>query len=193
MAGDALLDLLEHGLHLLGNEVLNLGLEMLELASDLVSVAAGGLLGLLEVGLELREGRDVGLRLVLLLGNLLDSVAALLNNLGVVGGATTVPGEDVGSVAGHVRKSTDGGDGNQVGLELLGCDVGNSVSRVLGGLERQHVGQETSNVRRSHRGTRDGVGGVLRANPGRKNVKTWGKDVVALSVVGKVGTLIVEG
>lgn len=48
-------------------------------------------------------------------------------------------------------------------------------------------------MRRSHRGTRDGVGGVLGANPGGKNVKTWGKDVIALSVVGEVGTFIVEG
>lgn len=41
-----------------------------------------------------------------------------------------------------------------------------------------------------HGGTRDGVDGVLAANPGGHDVKTRGEDVVALSVVGEVGTLV---
>ncbi len=192
VASDALLELLEHDLHLLGDEVLHLGLKVLELASDAVSVAASRLLGLLEVILDLGErgNGDAELRLVLLLDGLLDSVATLLNNLGVVGRATTVPGKDVLGVARDVGKSTDGGDRDEVSLELLGGDVGDSVGRVLGRLERQHVGKETSNVGRSHGGTRDGVGGVLRADPGGQDVETRGEDVVALSVVGEVGTLV---
>jgi hypothetical protein len=196
LAGDALLDLLEHGLHLLSDEVLDLGLKVLELASDAVGVAASRLLSLLEVILNLGERGDgdaeLGLFLVLL-SSLLDSVATLLNNLSVVGRTTTVPGEDVLGVAWDVRESTDGSDGDEVSLELLGGDVCDSVGRVLGRLERQHVGKETSNVGRGHGGTRDGVGGVLRADPGGKDVETRGEDVVALSVVGEVRTLVKEG
>ena len=196
LASDALLDLLEHGLHLLSDEVLDLGLKVLELASDAVGVAAGRLLSLLEVILNLGERGDgdaeLGLLLVLL-SSLLDSVATLLNDLSVVGRATTVPGEDVLGVAWDVRESTDGSDGDEVSLEFLGGDVGDSVGGILGRLERQHVGKETSNVGRSHGGTRDGVGGVLRADPGGKDVETRGEDVVALSVVGEVRTLVKEG
>jgi hypothetical protein len=145
LASDALLDLLEHGLHLLSDEVLDLGLKVLELASDAVGVAAGRLLSLLEVILDLGERGDgdaeLGLLLVLL-SSLLDSVATLLNDLSVVGRATTVPGEDVLGVAWDVRESTDGSDGDEVSLELLGGDVGDSVGRVLGRLERQHVDQQ---------------------------------------------------
>ena len=43
---------------------------------------------------------------------------------------------------------------------------------------------------RSHGGTRDGVGGVLRADPGGEDVKTGSEDVIALSKVGEVGTLV---
>lgn len=45
-------------------------------------------------------------------------------------------------------------------------------------------------MRRGHRGTRDDVGSSLAANPGGKNVKTRSEDVVALAVVGEVGTLV---
>lgn len=45
---------------------------------------------------------------------------------------------------------------------------------------------------RSHRGTRDGVDGVLAAGPGGQNVQARGEDVSALAVVGEVGTLISE-
>ena len=41
-----------------------------------------------------------------------------------------------------------------------------------------------------HGGTGDGVGSVLATNPGGENVKTRGKDVIALAVVGEVGTFI---
>jgi hypothetical protein len=47
-------------------------------------------------------------------------------------------------------------------------------------------------VGRCHRGTGDGVDGVLAADPGGLDVKTRGEDVVALAVVGEVGTLIGE-
>jgi hypothetical protein len=119
-------------------------------------------------------------------------VATLLDDGAVVGSSTTVPGEDVGGVAGDIGKSTLSCDGDEVSLELLGADISNSEGRVLGRLEGEHVGKETSNVRRSHRGTGDGVDGVLAADPGGLDVKTGGEDVVALAVVGEVGTLIGE-
>lgn len=151
LASDALLNLLEHRLHLLGDEVLDLLLKVLELASGAVSGAAGRLLSALKVTLDLGERRDGDGELgLLLLDSLLDRVATLLNNLGVVGRATTVPGEDVLGVAWDIRESTDGGDGDEVLLELLGGDVGDSVGRVLARLKRQHVGEETSNVGRGH-------------------------------------------
>lgn len=45
---------------------------------------------------------------------------------------------------------------------------------------------------RGHGGTRDLVGSVLAADPGGENVETRGEDIVALAVVGEVGTLISE-
>lgn len=193
LASNTLLDLLEHDLHLLGDEVLDLGLELLELATDAVSVATSSLLGLLEVGLDVSERRDGNAELrLLLLDSLLGGVATLLDDLRVVGRASSVPGEDVLGVAWDVREGTDGGDRDEVGLELLGGDLSDGVGRVLGGLERQHIGKETSNMGRGHGGTRDGVGGVVRADPGGKDIETRGEDVIALSEVGEVRTLIEE-
>jgi hypothetical protein len=95
-------------------------------------------------------------------------------------------------VAWDISQSALSGDSNEVGLQLLWSDFGNSVGRVLSWLEGEQVGQETSNVRRGHGSTRDGVDGVLAANPGGLNVQAWGEDVIALSEVGEVGTLISE-
>ena len=164
----------------------------------MVGSAASSALGLLELIsdllLDLRDGGDSDGVLGGLLGGTLGGlVATLFNDLGVVGRTTAVPGEDVGGVGGNIRESTKGSDGNEVGLELLGCDVSDSVGRVLSRLEGEVVGQETSNVGRGHRCSRDGVGGVLRANPGGQDVQTGGEDVVALSVVGEVRTLVQEG
>lgn len=96
----------------------------------------------------------------------------------------------VGSVSGNIRQSANSSNGKEVCLQLLGCDVGNSVGRVLGRLKREEVGKETSDVGRGHRGTGDGVDGVLAANPGGLDVETGSKDVIALAVVGEVGTLV---
>lgn len=85
-----------------------------------------------------------------------------------------------------------GGNSNQVLLELLGGDLGNSVSGVFGWLKRQVVCEETGDVWGSHRGTGNGIDGVLAADPSGLDVETWGKDVVALAVVGEVSTLICE-
>jgi hypothetical protein len=196
LASDARLELLEENLHLLGNKVLDLGLELVELTANLVGGTASSLLSLLElIGkllLNLRDRRNGdGVRRLLL--SSLRLVATVLNNLGEVLGTTTVPGENVFGVGGNVRESTDSTDGDEVGLELLGSDIRNSVGRVLGRLQRQVVGQKTSNVGRSHRGTRDGVGGMLRADPGGQDVETGGEDVIALSEVGEVRTLVVQG
>ena len=194
LASYTLLELLKHNLHLLSHEVLNLGLELGELATDAVSSTTSSVLGLdelisdffLNLG-DRRDGDGVLRRLLVGLGGL---VAALLDNLSEVGKTTTVPCEDVLGVRGDIRESTYSADGDEVGLELLGGDVCNSVGRVLGGLKRQVISKETSDVGRGHRSTRNGVGGVLRANPCGEDVEAGGKDVVALSVVGKVGTLI---
>jgi hypothetical protein len=94
---------------------------------------------------------------------------------------------------GHVREHAWSSNGNQVLLELLGGNLSDGVGGLRGWLKRQEVGQKTSNVRRGHRSSRDGVGGILAADPGRLNVETWGEDVVALSEVGEVGTLIGNG
>ena len=164
---------------------------------QVVSLASSGGLGLVELSLNVlldssnrRNGNSEGV--ISLFDRLLGNVATLLNNLGEVGGTSAVPGKDVLGVARNIGESTDGTNLNQVGLELLGSDVGDSVRRVLGWLERQEVSQETSNVGGGHGSSRDGVGGVLRSNPGREDVETRGKDIIALSEVGEVGTLIGE-
>lgn len=45
---------------------------------------------------------------------------------------------------------------------------------------------------RSHGCARDGVNGVVRADPGGENVQARGKDIHALAVVGEVGALVTE-
>lgn len=96
----------------------------------------------------------------------------------------------VGGIAGDVGEGALSGDADELLLQLGGRNFSNRVSRVRGRLERKEVGQKTSNVGRGHRGTRDLVGSVLAADPGGENVETRGKDVVALSVVGEVSTLV---
>jgi hypothetical protein len=98
----------------------------------------------------------------------------------------------VGGVGGNVRQSTRGGNLNESILQLLGSDLLNSEGRVIGGLEGDVVGQQTGNVGGGHGGTRDGVDGVLAADPGRQDVQARSKDVSALSEVGEVSTLISE-
>lgn len=101
-------------------------------------------------------------------------------------------GTYVGGIAGNIAQSILSSDSDELLLELGGGDLRNGVGRVRGRLKRQEVGKKTSNVGRGHRGTRDLVGGVLAANPGGQNVEAGGEDVVALAVVGEVGTLISE-
>jgi hypothetical protein len=174
------LELTEHVLELTSDEVLDLLGELGDLVCKLVTLGVDLLASDLGLSLNLLEhGRGAS-----------NFVATLLDDGGVVGLSATVPGEDVGGVAGDVGQSTHGGDGDEVSLQLLGGDIRNSEGRVLGRLEREKVGEKTSNVRRSHRGTGDGVDGVLAADPGRLDVETRGEDVVALAVVGEVGTLV---
>jgi len=120
-------------------------------------------------------------------------VATLGNDLGVVGGTTTVPGEKVGGVRGDVSKGALSGDVNKSGLELLGGDIGDGIGGVLGGCQGDVVGQQTGDVRRCHGGAGNGVGGMLATNPGGEDVQTRGEDVSALAVVGEVSTLISQG
>lgn len=119
-------------------------------------------------------------------------ITTLFDDGRVVGLPTTVPCQDVGSILGNISESTDGSNRDDVSLELLGCDVCDGVSGVLGWLERDHVGQETADVRRSHRGAGDDVGGILGADPGGEDVQTGRKDIVALAKVGEVGTFVRE-
>jgi hypothetical protein len=178
---DELLELLVDKLVDLLGELLGLGAELLgasgQLARDNLDLVLNGVLDVLNA----RRG-----------SSLVNLVAASLNNLLVVAAATTVPCKQVGGVGGDVGEGVLGGNGDKVLLELLGGDGSKSVLGVLSGLEREVVGQETSNVGRGHGGTRDGVDGVLGADPGGLNVQTGGKDVSALSVVGEVGTAVIE-
>lgn len=100
-------------------ELLGLGADILgtldNLARENLEVLLNGLLEVIDGGL---------------LGLLLDSVAASLDDGSVVVAATAVPGEDVGGVAGNVAEGTDGTDGNKSLLELLGGDGSNGVFRV---------------------------------------------------------------
>lgn len=176
------LEVAEHLLELAGDEVLDLVGELSNLLGKVLTLRVNLAAGNLGLRLDLLEhGGTVG-----------SLVATLLDDGAVVGSSATVPGEDVGSVAGDVGESTLGGDGDEVGLKLLRADISDSEGRVLGRLEGEHVGKEASNVGRSHRGTGDGVDGVLAADPGGLDVETRGEDVVALAVVGEVGTLISE-
>jgi len=79
---------------------------------------------------------------------------------------------------------------DKTSLELSRGDLGNSISGVDGGLKREHVCKETSNVRRCHRCTRDGVDSIFASSPGRLDVLARCKDVVALAEVGKVSSFI---
>jgi len=176
------LEVTEHVLELASDEVLDLLGELGDLLGKLVTLRVDLLAGDLGLRLDLLEhGRAVS-----------GLVTTLLDNGRVVGLSATVPGEDVGSVAGDIGKSTNSGNRDESSLELLGADISDSKGRVLGGLEGKKVGEETSNVGRSHRGTGDGVDGVLAANPGGLDVKTGSKDVVALAVVGEVSALVSE-
>lgn len=164
----------------LTNEVLNVFLKLLLELSNLISEVAGLLL---EVLLEVNWCR----RLILAL------VSTLLHDGGEVTLTTTVPCKNVLGVAWDIAEDTLGGEGDEVLLELLRADFGHGVVGVLGRLEGEQVGEETSDVRRSHGSTGDGVDGVLAADPGGLDVETGSEDVVASAEVGEVGTLVGEG
>lgn len=173
------LNLLVHQLVDLLGKLLSLGAEVLGALDDL---ARGNLKVLLDGDLELLDGR----------GHLLGLVTTGRDDLGEVAAATAVPGEQVGGVGGNAGKSVLSSDGDEGRLELLGGDGSDRVLGVLSGLEREVVGEEAGDMGRSHGGTRDGVDGVLGADPGGLNAQTRGKDVSALSVVGEVGTAVIE-
>lgn len=168
---------INHLLDLLG-DLLGLGESCLgildNLAGDDIIVVLNCLLQELNSGWEL--GSLIGL----------NRITASLDDGSVVGRSTTVPCEDVLGVGWNIGQSTLGGDADDALLQLLGGDLSNGVIRVGSRLERQVVGQETSDMWGGHGCTRDGVGGIWAADPGGENAQTWGKNVVALSVVGEV-------
>ncbi len=182
--------------------LLHVGEEVLHLSIDDVLNLLGKLLGLAAEGLgrlgdltrdNFKLVLNLGVDVLRLGGSTLSVIGASLDNLLVVAAASTVPGENVGGVRVDVGKSVLGADGNEVVLELGGGNGSDSVLGVGGRLERQVVGQETADVGRGHRGTRDGVDGVLGADPGGLNVQAGGKDVGALAIVGEVGTAVING
>lgn len=160
----------------------------------------------------LERGEEVGGGLVVR-GGAVDGVAAVGNNLGVVARAGAVPCEElvdcvsrkvkrmevvggrtyVGGAGADVGEGSLCGDEEELGLELLGCNVRDGVGRVLCRLEREHVGEQAGNVGRGHGGAGDGVHGRLAADPGRLDVEARGEDVVALAKVAEVGALIGQG
>lgn len=120
-------------------------------------------------------------------------LVVITEDVGKVGSATTVEGEEVDGLLGQIAKLASRSDGNHALLQGSWGELTDSVGGVLGGLKGNKVGQETSNVWGSHGGTGDGVDGVLATDPGGLDVQTWGEDVDALAVVGEVGTTVSEG
>lgn len=59
-------------------------------------------------------------------------------------------------------------------------------------MDGNEVREETADVGGSHGGTRDGVGRLVTAVPGREDVKTGSEDVNALAVVGEVGSVVAK-
>ena len=173
---DHVVDLLGEGLNLFGSNLATVD----NLARGDVELSLNGSLHLLDGGWHLN---DLGV---------LGFVATTSDDLGVVGRTSTVEDEKVLSVARDVGESALGGNTHNVILELLWADLGDSVVGVDGWLQRQVVGQETSDVRGGHGSTRDGIDSVLGPDPGGKDVESWSENVVALSVVGEVSALIRE-
>lgn len=183
-------DILEELLDLLVDELVDLLGELVGLVAELLggldNLARDNLEVLLNGKLELLNGRGH------LLGLGLDLVATGLEDLGVVGAATAVPGEQVGGLTGDVAEGALGGDGNESSLQLLGGDGVGGILRVLSRLKGEVVGEKTADVGRGHGGTGDGVDGILGADPGGLDAQTGGEDVSALAVVGEVGTAVIE-
>lgn len=67
-----------------------------------------------------------------------------------------------------------------MGLQLLGCNVGDSISGVGGWLEGEEVSQETTDVRRGHGSSRNSIGGIFAPNPGGLDVEARSEDISAL-------------
>lgn len=176
---DEVFNLLVHELVDLLGELLGLGAKVL---GALDNLARGNLKVLLNGDLELLNGR----------GHLLGLVTTGSDNLGEVAAATTVPGEEVGGVGGDAGECVLSSDRDEGRLELLGGNGSDRVLGVLSGLKREVVGKETGDMGRSHGGTRDGVDSVLGSDPGGLNAQTRGEDISALSVVGEVGTAVIE-
>lgn len=187
---EELLDLLLDELGDLLRELLGFAAKRLgardNLAGDDVEIMLESILKLLD-SLE-----RVSLALGLVLDLLLSLVATSLNDLLVVAAATTVPGKQVGGIGGNVGQGVLGGNGDEVLLELLGGDGSDSVLGVTSRLQREVVGEKTADVGRGHGSARDGVDGILGANPCGLDVQTRGEDVSALSVVGEVSTGVVK-
>jgi len=177
---EELVDLLVNKIMDLVGKLLGLGAKGLSTLDDL---AADNLDILLDDDLELLQSRRRALNLV----------ATGLDDLGKVAAATTVPGEQVGGVGiGETGQGTLGGNRDEALLQLVGGDGSDGELGVTRRLERQVVGQETSDMGRGHGGTRDGVDGVWGADPGGLNADTRAEDVSALSVVGEVSTVIIQ-
>lgn len=112
-------------------------------------IAGDNLEVVLNSRLEVRDSHSQILEVLEVIGRglTLDLVRTGLNYGGVVVAATSVPGEQVGGVGGHVAQGSNSGDAEHVGLHLLGGDGSDGVLRLARGLEREVVSQKAADVR----------------------------------------------
>lgn len=155
--GRLLLEALDKVFDLIHDKFVNLLGHLLNFLRNLCSIEPDGLPSNVERRHRIfrRKRREL-----VRLRRLLRSVAALLDDLRVVGVATTIPGEElrnvlelhhvllptrdkttyIASVAGDTGEGLDGGNGEKTPLELLWRNVSDGISRILGGLQAEHVG-----------------------------------------------------
>lgn len=107
-------------------------------------------------------------------------VATVIDDIGVVGLATSVPGKQVGGVGCNVRERVLSGDSDHVSLEFLGLDLSDRIGRVVGRLKGDQVCHQATNMWGCHGCSGDSVSGIFAADPGGENVETGSEDVSTL-------------
>lgn len=107
--------------------------------------------------------------------------------------SSIVVDQHVGGVALDIAQDITGTAGNEQLLHLVRGVGARVEGRLRGGGQRQVVGNQTGNVRGSHRCSRNGALGSLGANPGRLDVLSRSEDINTLSDVGEVGARVIQG
>lgn len=105
---------------------------------------------------------------------------------------STIPSEQVDGSRGDIIQHVVSTNADHTFLQL-GRGHGNSIIGIRRGGKGEEVGEEAANVGGGHRGSGDGVGGILASDPGGQDVETGGEDVDAGTVVGKVGAGVSKG